>query len=530
MLESRLQGSRIDRFRAAASVGDALVTGYVPVFLSLAIEYLAPLGKYYGVPSFVTIDARRYQFLEREDPYVPDAIDFHLLPYAAPVDDPLQPAANIVSFDVVHRFQRARLFAPKGVKGFNLDLALSLIDVIVQSGYRWITTFLREIVPAFGANLGASLYGYIRREVGQGNDRHFILATLPRGPGGQIIYLVDEPKIDQLLNSVTERAQGIRESPLKLAGEFMKNNVEWERIHAKHAIQRDKPTDFDLNTSKYLDDHDVFTQAEIGWYGSDQITIFPFLNTSQEALMAVSATRDRERVQSELHRLRAGLEERFHRYRDEAVEQLEVLNGLADERIVPIEEPAAGRNRGTSVTLPTKKIYVSYAWTEESEKIVGLLESSLQARGTIVRRDKREILYRASIQNFMREMGQGDRIILIVSKDYLESKYCMFELIEIANRGDLRDRVCPIILRDADMYKAATLLKYIKYWEDELQKLDAAMKTVQSDNLQGIREEIDLYRRIRTNFAEIVATLQDMNALTPEMHKENNFQDLYDCL
>jgi hypothetical protein len=65
---------------------------------------------------------------------------------------------------------------------------------------------------------------------------------------------------------------------------------------------------------------------------------------------------------------------------------------------------------------------------------------------------------------------------------------------------DRFDRARAIILRDADIYEATPQLKYIKYWANEYEKLDTAMKTVRSDNLQGIREEIDLYARIRTNF------------------------------
>lgn len=44
--------------------------------------------------------------------------------------------------------------------------------------------------------------------------------------------------------------------------------------------------------------------------------------------------------------------------------------------------------------------------------------------------------------------------------------------------------------------------------------------------LPTIREDIDLYARIRATLDGILGILKDMNALTPEIHRGSDFQEL----
>ena len=52
------------------------------------------------------------------------------------------------------------------------------------------------------------------------------------------------------------------------------------------------------------------------------------------------------------------------------------------------------------------------------------------------------------------------------------------------------------------------------------------MKGVNSANLQGFREDIDLYTDIRNTIAELTNLLRDMNTLTPEIHSLSEFEEL----
>jgi Leucine-rich repeat (LRR) protein len=180
---------------------------------------------------------------------------------------------------------------------------------------------------------------------------------------------------------------------------------------------------------------------------------------------------------------------------------------------------------------PVKEVFVSYAWkSEESVSVVDQLEQAFKERDIRLIRDKSEMNYKDLIRGFMQRLGRGKCIVVVLSKAYLMSKSCMFELTEIAERGDLRGRVFPIVMDDADIHNEKALVEYIEHWETKKRELDAAMKRVGSENLEGIRETIDLYAKIRTTAARIIEILADMNALTPEKHRGSNFEALFSAL
>ncbi|HET9907225.1 MAG TPA: toll/interleukin-1 receptor domain-containing protein [Anaerolineales bacterium] len=174
------------------------------------------------------------------------------------------------------------------------------------------------------------------------------------------------------------------------------------------------------------------------------------------------------------------------------------------------------------------EVFVSYAWGGEREEIVNQIDKSLQERGIKMIRDKRALGYKGSISQFMERIGQGNCVIVVISDKYLRSPNCMFELVEIAEGKQFHDRIFPIVLGDADIYDPVKRLGYVKHWEAKRAELAAAMKDVDPANLQGIREDMDLYDRIRDKVSGLTSILKDMNTLTPDMHRDSDFGEIYD--
>ncbi|MDZ7952623.1 COR domain-containing protein [Nostoc sp. DedQUE09] len=177
-----------------------------------------------------------------------------------------------------------------------------------------------------------------------------------------------------------------------------------------------------------------------------------------------------------------------------------------------------------------KEIFISYAWGGESEQFVNQLDETFQAKGIKIIRDKRDLGYKGLIKSFMERIGRGKCAIAVISDKYLKSPNCMFELVQIAKNGEFYNRIFPIVLADAQIYKPVARLKYIKHWEDQIKELDEAMKGVSAANLQGFREEIDQYTEIRNTIAELTNLLKDMNMLTPDIHSASDFEELLNAI
>jgi len=200
----------------------------------------------------------------------------------------------------------------------------------------------------------------------------------------------------------------------------------------------------------------------------------------------------------------------------------------AVQRLMGVETSSPESHR--PLERGTMEVFVSYAHTDACRAIVDQLEQALGAADVKLRRDRNEVRYKDSITAFMKDIGRGRAIVLVLSKHFLESKYCMFELTEIARRDDIQRRVFPIVLGDANIFDGTGRLDYIRYWEQKKAELDAKMKSVGSEHLEGIREEIDLFANIRNTIARIVDIVAEMNTLTPAEHQTSGFRQLIDAL
>jgi len=177
-------------------------------------------------------------------------------------------------------------------------------------------------------------------------------------------------------------------------------------------------------------------------------------------------------------------------------------------------------------------VFISYAWGEETserEAIVNQLDQALQKRGLRIVRDKRDLGYKGSIRKFMERIGDGDCIVVVISDKYLRSKNCMFELVEILKNKEFADRIFPIILGDAKIYDASDRVDYVDHWEKEKARLNEKIRTLSDfSNLQSIQDELNDYSRFRTEIDGLTGLLKDMNTLTPDMHRNSDFSEIYE--
>ena len=86
-----------------------------------------------------------------------------------------------------------------------------------------------------------------------------------------------------------------------------------------------------------------------------------------------------------------------------------------------------------------------------------------------------------SITRFMKRLGSGDRVFVILSDKYLKSPYCMYELLEVwrnckAEDEVFRRRIRVYRLPDAKMMGPTERCDCAEYWDDEFTKLDELVR------------------------------------------------------
>lgn len=215
---------------------------------------------------------------------------------------------------------------------------------------------------------------------------------------------------------------------------------------------------------------------------------------------------------------------------DGKMKELAPLRGLVEprERRLPEGDLKTARRPEPA----GEEIFLSYAWGDPSEQgesreaIVDRLYDTLVEKHYDVVRDKKDAGYRAIISDFMRRIGRGRLVIVVISDRYLKSPYCMFELLEIYEHGHFHERVFPVVLGDAKLYDLVDRLRYVAHWKTSKEEIERLIGEIGIDafSSDGAYKEYDLYyRRVYNNIDKLTTLLKDWNALTPKLLEENSF-------
>ena len=176
-------------------------------------------------------------------------------------------------------------------------------------------------------------------------------------------------------------------------------------------------------------------------------------------------------------------------------------------------------------------IYISYAWNKESDDIAEAIEKEFGKKGVRVIRDKNGLQYKERLKDFMRAIGRGKYVILIISNRYLKSENCMFELLQIFKNQDFYERIFPVVLEDVKISRATDRVELVKYWENETDNLDRKIRELKKlSNIQGVTDDLNLYTEIRNNIAKLTNILKDIYYLNTERHISSNFKQLYELI
>ncbi len=170
------------------------------------------------------------------------------------------------------------------------------------------------------------------------------------------------------------------------------------------------------------------------------------------------------------------------------------------------------------------EIFVSYCWSDDEsvedvdQGLVTSLCRILDNHGYVVVRDKEKCGYKASLSEFMDELGRSRAVIVIISESYLRSVNCMHELSLIYINKDMDQRMFPLVLPQTKIFSPVDRLDIVKYWQQRHDDLCARVSQALPDISQnGISSDLAKCRTIRNSVDEILGVLSDLNAATYEI-------------
>ncbi len=177
-----------------------------------------------------------------------------------------------------------------------------------------------------------------------------------------------------------------------------------------------------------------------------------------------------------------------------------------------------------------KMIFLSYSW--RNDEIANSIDSFFSQNGVTIQRDRRDLKYKQSIKEFMNSIRNAEYVIMIISEEYLQSKNCMYEVMEFVKNFDFQDKIIPVITENAKIFDIYNKIEFHKYWVEKTKKLEESFKYL--DPLKSIHviEELKEYKHIETeilNFLKIISDMKNI-VLSDDEFKEIHFDTITNFL
>ena len=190
-----------------------------------------------------------------------------------------------------------------------------------------------------------------------------------------------------------------------------------------------------------------------------------------------------------------------------------------------------------------KTIFLSYC--QKDSDIADIIDSKLKEKlsdQAHISRDIRDVAYHMSFGKFMNSIEDHDYVITIISNRYLQSRNCMFEVLEVVKDSKYHDKLVFIVLSNEDkqylsapcdeeiganVYSPSGQAQYSMFWvgkEKELQK--------QIDNLGDptyalaqIKEK-RIVQKILLDLPEFLEFIKDNKGLSLSEHLTEDFESI----
>lgn len=113
------------------------------------------------------------------------------------------------------------------------------------------------------------------------------------------------------------------------------------------------------------------------------------------------------------------------------------------------------------------KVHISYKHDEMHDCALQAILAGLEKNNIPYSIDKYDILYRQNIDEYEKEIGVSDKIIMFVIPEYFRSLDCMFEMTQMFKSGNVEDRIFPVVDMGGISRNSDGLAAIKDYWQNE---------------------------------------------------------------
>lgn len=151
--------------------------------------------------------------------------------------------------------------------------------------------------------------------------------------------------------------------------------------------------------------------------------------------------------------------------------------------------------------------------------------------------------YKGSLRAFMNTLGEHDKVIMIISDQYLKSRACMYEVGKLINLQNFRDKIIFIVCTNFDkqyykeppsenieakIYDLHERNQYIIFWENQRKILKEDLDLIESESAKAEILEVirDIDKIIINDIGLFMKYLADVKGMSFHEMFEHDFSEL----
>jgi tetratricopeptide (TPR) repeat protein len=176
--------------------------------------------------------------------------------------------------------------------------------------------------------------------------------------------------------------------------------------------------------------------------------------------------------------------------------------------------------------MPKKpSIFISYS--SKNKEIADYIDKVFQKKEITLTRDIRDVVFKASFEQFMRKIKNTNFAILVISNDFLKSRNCMYEVIEFLKQQDFKEKLLPVVLDDVSL-EPVSKTKYLQYWNNEYERLKKEAEGLKPEDRVTIDKDLRHYRLISMHIGDFLEFISDIRFESYKNLKATGFKILFD--
>ena len=172
-----------------------------------------------------------------------------------------------------------------------------------------------------------------------------------------------------------------------------------------------------------------------------------------------------------------------------------------------VKDIKSGQEIGESVVYADTVediLYISYNWESGSQHTVDYLCYVLDTHGIPYKRDKKDCPYNDNIKDFMDTIRKGKMVIVVLSRPYLYSQNCMYELTGILENEQYKERILPVVMDDT-IRSSLFYVDLVGYWKGKKDEQEEMVRELNLINPNKAKPEAAKLKVIETIYDKLDA-------------------------